>query len=80
MERFVRFIDKIFGRTCVHLITPEKTYIKKHIDFKNIPREGEIIYFGRENYEVSRVLHNYENFRHSVLVVLIPLLSENQDI
>jgi hypothetical protein len=72
MLRLTKIIDKILGRTGVHLVDSKFSYIKKHIDPTNIPREQDVVYFGTENYEVAKVLHNYENYRHTTLVVIVP--------
>lgn len=73
MSRIIKLIDTIFGKTGVHITDTSFNFIKKNIDCKNIPREGEIIYFGKENYEVAKVLHNYENYRHTVFITVVIL-------
>ena len=73
MRNLTRLIDSIKGRTGVHLVDPELQFIKKDIPTSLLPRNEDVVYFDQNNYEVTRVLHNFENNRHTILIVIVPL-------
>jgi len=73
MLKVIKLIDWILGRTGVHITDTSFNYVQKNVDIKNIPKEGEIIYFGDNNYEVAKIIHNYENYRHTILIAIIPM-------
>lgn len=72
MQIIINFIDKLLGRSGVHLVDPDLNFIKKNIPSSVLPNVDDIVYFSNEAYEVARVMHNFENYRHNILVVIIP--------
>ncbi len=77
MPQSMQTLIKVFnffkrGKTA-HLITPELEYIQKNLPIKFLPNIEDIIYIGEKNYEVSRILHNFENNSHTILITIIPL-------
>lgn len=73
MQRLIKIVDKLLGRSGVHLVAPDLKFIKKNIPLMILPKEDDIIYVGSENYEIKRVLHNFDNYRHTILIVVTPL-------
>ena len=73
MRRLTKIVDYIMGRSGIHLVDPDLNFIKKNIRASMLPRIEDVVYFSQQNYEVTRVLHNFENNRHTILIVITPL-------
>ena len=73
MRILYKIVDYIMGRSGIHLVDPDLRFIKKNIRTTMLPRIDDVIYFSLENYEVTRVLHNFEGRKQIILIVIIPL-------
>lgn len=73
MRTLTKIIDWFKGRSGVHLVDPDLNFLKKDIPTSLLPRIEDIIYFDQKNYEVVRVLHNFESNRHTILIAIVPL-------
>ena len=73
MRIVIKIIDYILGRSGIHLVGADLSFIKKNIKCSLLPRIDDIVYFTQQNYEVTRVLHNFEGKRHTILIVIVPI-------
>jgi hypothetical protein len=73
MRRLINLIEYIMGRSGVHLVDPDLNFIKKNIRASMLPRVEDVVYFDKENYEVTKVLHNFESDRHNILIVIVDM-------
>lgn len=73
MRKLINIINKLLGKSGVHLVSPDFNFIKKNIPIKVMPKDGDIVYLGSKNYEIKRVLHNFDDKNHIILIVVTEL-------